>query len=366
MNYSTQAMADTMTTTEESEQAIGRLSELQLRAVLKRVSRSFYLSIRILPAPLQAPIAVAYLLARAADTIADTPVLPPSQRLIWLQRFRAVIAKNVSISEIGSISASLAPGQANVHEQRLILCLSQVLQLLETLPEEDAQRVRQVVLTLCDGMFMDLETFPDEQAGVIVALPNAVALERYIYLVAGCVGEFWTAMLLAHAAAPMAWDSERQREQGMRFGKALQLTNVLRDAGSDLRNGRCYLPVNELQALGLKPEDLLMEDASLRARPVLRHWLRQALDYYGSATAYVLAIPRHCLRLRLAAIWPLVIGLATLARLSANPTWLTPGSASKVPRRSVYAMLLLSIPLAFSNGLLSRWLLWLRKRVTIV
>ncbi|MBI3772019.1 MAG: squalene/phytoene synthase family protein [Gammaproteobacteria bacterium] len=355
-----------MITTEGSEQAVGSLSEVQLRAVLKSVSRSFYLSIRVLSTPLQAPIALAYLLARAADTIADTRILPPSQRLHWLQRFRAVVANNANVSEIEAIIASLTPGQANVHERRLMHCLPQVLQYVEALPPADAQRVRQVVLTLCDGMFMDLEAFPDEQRGVIAALPNAAALEHYIYLVAGCVGEFWTEMLLAHEPALAGWDYERQCEQGVQFGKALQLTNVLRDAGTDLRNGRCYLPRDALQALGLKPEHLLAEDASLRARPVLRHWLRQALEYYDSAGVYVLAIPQHCLRLRLAAIWPLVIGMATLARLSVNPAWLKSESATKVPRRSVYAMLLLSIPLAFSNNLLSRWLLLLRKRVVVV
>lgn len=355
-----------MATTEGSEQTSGSVSEVQLQTVLKGVSRSFYLSIRILPAPLQAPIALAYLLARAADTIADTAILPPSQRLHWLQRFRAVVADNANVSEIEAIVSSLTPSQANDHERRLMHCLPQVLQLLAALPSADVRRVQQVVLTLCNGMVMDLETFPDEQSGKMAALPDAAALEHYIYLVAGCVGEFWTAMLLAHETALADWNYDRQCDQGVRFGKALQLTNVLRDAAVDLHNGRCYLPVDELQALGLKPEHLLAEDASLRARPMLQHWLKQALAYYDSAGVYVLRIPRHCLRLRLAAIWPLVIGLATLARLSGNPAWLKPECVSKVPRRSVYGMLLLSIPLAFSDGLLRRWFFSLRKRVVIV
>ena len=44
------------------------------------VSRSFYLSISILPKPLRDPVALGYLLARASDTIADTAELPREGR----------------------------------------------------------------------------------------------------------------------------------------------------------------------------------------------------------------------------------------------------------------------------------------------
>ena len=50
---------------------------LELLPLLKRVSRAFYLSIRVLPEPVRRPVGLAYLLARAADTIADTAAVPP-------------------------------------------------------------------------------------------------------------------------------------------------------------------------------------------------------------------------------------------------------------------------------------------------
>ena len=50
--------------------------------LLKSVSRSFYLTIRILPARLQAPIGLAYLLARASDTIADTADAPDRKSVV--------------------------------------------------------------------------------------------------------------------------------------------------------------------------------------------------------------------------------------------------------------------------------------------
>ena len=59
--------------------------------LLASVSRSFYLSILLLPAPLRAPIGLAYLLARASDTIADSTAVPVAARLRHLAAFWQMI-----------------------------------------------------------------------------------------------------------------------------------------------------------------------------------------------------------------------------------------------------------------------------------
>ena len=63
-----------------------------LRDVLPGVSRSFALSLRVLPGPLRRPFGVTYLVARAADTIADTRALPPAARLTTLRALREALA----------------------------------------------------------------------------------------------------------------------------------------------------------------------------------------------------------------------------------------------------------------------------------
>ena len=93
-------------------------------------------------------------------------------------------------------------------------------------------------------------------------------LDRYTYLVAGCVGDFWTGMHLAHRPRLARWDRAAMTARGIRFGKALQMTNVLRDVPADLREGRCYIPARELASVGLTPRDLL-DPAPARARPLL-------------------------------------------------------------------------------------------------
>jgi farnesyl-diphosphate farnesyltransferase len=170
---------------------------------------------------------------------------------------------------------------------------------------------------------------------------------------------------MAHVPALKTWDEERMARTGVAFGKALQLTNVLRDVPKDLRIGRCYLPQAELSALGLTPEDLLDPSSGVKARPVLTAWIETALGHYSAAEEYLLAIPRRCVRLRLAVLWPVLIGLATLARLARNRRWLDPAHPSRVNRGWVYRTMALSWPGIRSDRLLRAWIAHLRKRVEV-
>ena len=343
-----------------------RMDDLLLRDILKGVSRSFYLTIRVLPPAMRHPVAVAYLLARAADTIADTRALPPHDRLEKLLAFRAQVQGPASEQAVGRIVSGLrGPGGdgASPAETALLDSLGSVFDLLEGLGESDRACVRSVVVTLTRGMELDLTTFPSEDAGTVAALKSPEELDCYTYLVAGCVGGFWTSVATAHEPRLSRWDAEGMSEVGVRFGKALQLTNVLRDVPRDLRNGRCYLPEPELTCAGLALTDLLEPSNSGRARSVLTAWIRVALEHFDAAEAYLLATPRRCLRLRLAVLWPILLGLATLEKLARNDAWLDPACPSRVRRRWVYGMMARSLLAAPSDALLRFWIRGLRRKV---
>jgi farnesyl-diphosphate farnesyltransferase len=317
----------------------------------------------VLPGALRAPVGLAYLLARAADTIADSNAIAPEKRLAHLLAFRAQVAGPVSQAALDGISGDLLEAQASPAEADLLRALGPIFTALDNTNESDGGRIRSVVTTLTEGMEMDLSGLPPQDSGGPVALPDAGALDRYIYLVAGCVGEFWTEISVAHTPALAHWDIAAMSETGVRFGKALQLTNVLRDVPADLRNGRCYLPADELAALGLTPQDLADPAASEKARPVLRSWMRVALGHYEQAGSYVLAIPRRERRLRLAALWPVLMGLQTLSILADQRDWLTPVTPARVSRHWVYRMMARSAVVASSDALVSRWIAGLRRRV---
>jgi len=330
---------------------------------LRDVSRAFYLSLRILPADLRRPVGVAYLLARAADTLADTRALPPEERLRRLLDFRAQVAGPTRRETLAEISDAVVAKQTGAPERALLRSLPAIFDLLEALDEEDRQRVRGIVETLTRGMELDLRTFPPEDAGRRAALRDAQELDRYTYLVAGCVGEFWTETIAAHTPALRSWDVARMSALGVRFGKALQLTNILRDCPRDLRIGRCYLPADELAREGLTADDLLVPEAGARAAPLLAARLGEAVEHYRAAEEYVLAIPRRCVRLRLAALWPVLIGLATLAKLASDGRWLESERPCKVTRAWVYRMMVCSLLAVGSNTALRLWMASWRGRL---
>ena len=121
-----------------------------------------------------------------------------------------------------------------------------------------------------------------------------------------------------------------------RYGMALQLINVLRDAGSDLRAGRCYFPEHELSKLHLSPSQILSDPE--RFQPIYRTWLENAKAGLESGMEYSRAIQNR--RLRAATVLPALIGARTLALLKAcGPAALE--RTVKVSRAEVRKMILL-------------------------
>lgn len=331
-------------------------------ALLRRVSRSFYLSLAVLPREIRSTVGLAYLFARAADTIADTRLLPRAQRLLHLAAFRGELDAP-GPGRLEAIVAATRGSQALEAERALLERLPDCFAAYRALPFADAARVRRVLGTIVEGMQEDLTRFPGEDEGGLAALETREELDRYTYLVAGCVGEFWTDIHVAHRPRLRHWEPAKMSALGVRFGKGLQLTNVLRDIPRDLRQGRCYLPSRDLALLGLEPRDLLDPAAGHALRPLLVELLNVALDHYEAGWQYTFAIPRAETRMRLACAWPLLIGLRTLDLLARTPNWLDPAVVLKVPRLRVYGMLVRSLGTVWSTRALGRDARRLRARI---
>ncbi len=323
--------------------------------LLPQVSRSFSLSVRILPKALQRPIGLAYLFCRAADTIADTRLVPPASRLERLQDYRAAFAEqNLAICQ--TLETELGPRQDNPAERLLLSSLGPCFSCLDALDPHDQAHIRTLVLTLTQGMQMDLTVFPSEEEGRVGVLETRADLDRYTYFVAGCVGEFWTKISLAHVASLQDWKAEDMLARAVRFGKGLQLTNILRDLAHDLRIGRCYLPRTDLLAVGVEPEHLRGVDrlaTMQKVQPLLNELLATALSHYQAGWNYTQAIPRREWQLRLACAWPLLIGAATVRRLR-EADLLDPVVRVKIPRPRLYGLLLGTLVTVWSNRALTR------------
>ncbi|MCC7519117.1 MAG: squalene/phytoene synthase family protein [Verrucomicrobiae bacterium] len=326
--------------------------------VLRGVSRSFSLTLRVLPSRVRHSVGLAYLLARAADTLADGAALPREERRPHLLLFRRALAggKRERVAELrrGVLEKGCRPAsdaRTAVVEWRLLELLPVCFGLLGEMSPDDRLLVMDVVLELTRGMELDLARFGGGNG--LAALRTFEELEDYTWLVAGCVGPFWTRLCARHLRACGRWDLDRMCALGGRFGKALQWTNVLRDVPRDLQNGRCYLPSDELASLGLEPADLLDPSAWPRLAPFYGRCLDHALRHYRAAAEYARAIPRRCVRLRLACLWPMWIGLETLALLRRAPNPLVPEPRLKISRARVRAILARTAASCWSDRLLT-------------
>ena len=278
--------------------------------LLRAVSRSFYLTIRWLPAEMRHAVGVAYLLARATDSVADASGALLCRRVQALRQMGSAIAGDaVDMAELmQTLRHGLAPETKS--EAALLSRFDEALQALGRLPQEQAGLVRHVLDTIIQGQLWDLSFF-EEHLRVL----SDEQTRLYTYRVAGCVGRFWTQLGVCTLGARFCpgMDPSDMEEAGVRYGCGLQLVNILRDREEDARRGRDYL---------CSDPAVWMERAE--------RGLRDGLDYSRRLGSF---------RLRFASMLPALLGLKTLAALRRA----RPGKRVKIPRRAVYASMLRAV-----------------------
>jgi farnesyl-diphosphate farnesyltransferase len=333
--------------------------------------------LRVLPARVRPQIGLAYLLARTTDTIADTEILPVAQRLDALQKLRERILD--SRTEPVNFS-NLAQHQGSPAEKLLLEKVEDSLVALQNFSEADQKLIHDVLTTITSGQELDLKRFagsaaapaavrralapnigePATEASLaarearslpkIIALQTEAELDDYTYRVAGCVGGFWTKICRAHLFPNAKIDDTQFIADGIRFGKGLQLVNILRDLPTDLKNGRCYLPTQRLDEAKLFPESLLSPTNEQKFLPLFHKYLDKAESHLAAGWNYTNIIPFSQFRVRLACAWPILIGMKTIEKLrAANVIELQ--QRVKVTRGEVRGILLRSLlacPLPFA------------------
>ncbi len=307
--------------------------------LLASVSRSFYLSLRFLPGPVRAPLSLSYLLARAADTIADnpahTPALDPARLLEEMHDLLATgdHSRMDAVQGFCEKAAAFAAGVTHEGERCLLQRMAECFTALAATPDPAAMLIRRVLDLIIRGQRLDLQRFTP---GTLHALTTESELEEYTWLVAGCVGEFWTDICAVQLPGFSSLPVVEMRSLGLAYGKGLQLINILRDQPKDIAAGRCYLPLTALRAAGISGPDWPCPDWPAW-HAVRRPWLILARQRMDAGMTYV----RHLrsFRLRFAAVLPLLIGRATLDLLDAQPHDAPPATA-KVTRPVIKRLML--------------------------
>jgi farnesyl-diphosphate farnesyltransferase len=302
-------------------------------------SRSFYLTLRVLPEAVRLQVGLAYLLARTADTIADVGILSVSERLDALKKLRERIFAH---NDVPLDFDGLAQRQCSEAEILLLEKSEYSLAVLNKIGDSDQKLIREVLGTIISGQELDLRRFAGASNGKINALKTAAELDDYTYRVAGCVGEFWTKICRSRLFPDVPLDEKQFIANGICFGKGLQLVNILRDLPADLKNGRCYLPMDKLEPLHLLPETLLSPTNEEKFLPLFHDYLDQAESYLAAGWRYTNTLPFGQFRLRLACAWPILIGLQTIEKLrAANVIQLQ--QRVKVSRREVRQIIFCSL-----------------------
>ncbi len=288
--------------------------------LLAAVSRSFYLTLKALPKELREPISLAYLLARTADTIADTASVSAEVRLDCLERYRVLVRGDSAVDLLANtLREQFCPQQSDDAERRLMEKFADGIAWLRTMQPTPLAAIQSVLEHIIDGQMLDIRRFPSD--GQLRNLASAEELDQYAWLVAGCVGEFWTQLCASELPSSLdpAVTTAQMKEWGARMGKGLQLLNILRDIGEDTRDGRCYLPC--------KPDEIPTE---------WRKWLQTCTEHLECGLRYVQHVTHG--KLRYATALPLLLGIQTVAKLRSAP-WDKVQQGIKISRLDVASIL---------------------------
>lgn len=277
-------------------------------ALLKAVSRSFYLSMVWLPPAMRRGIALGYMLARATDSVADTSCASVAKRIEVLRLMgHAITGTSCADKLLSTLRGEMADAQSKESEALLLRRFDECLELLHQVSAEERTLIRRVLATIVKGQLWDLTYFAEHNR-----VESDEDTRAYTYMVAGCVGEFWTDLGIATMGEQFCRPERRDimAEAGKRYGQGLQLVNILRDMDEDAARGRVYICSDPIP------------------------WLRRAKRYLHDGLDYSRRLGSF--RLRFTAMLPALLGLKTLRLIKQRA-----GSERvKISRWAVYASLL--------------------------
>ena len=321
------------------------------RGILPAVSRTFALSIRVLPGELGRAVLAAYLLCRIADTLEDEPALPAADKAALLDEMLRCFDDASAADALPARVASIAGEPAHV---RLTRHADLVFVLFRALSPATRGHVRRWVGEMIGGMRKFVLLYPNG-----IRIQSLEEYREYCYYVAGTVGYLLTD--LWHEHAPSIGERQYQvlREQCRAFAEALQTVNILKDVATDAeQENSIYVPEQLLLEHGSSHAEILHADRLRGTRAALATLVTLAHHDLEGARNYLLLIPRRAVPIRLFCVLPLLFAYATLRELTRIPHALARRQVVKISRREVKSLTRIGFLVILSN----RGLGWLADR----
>ena len=210
-----------------------------LQALLQKTSRTFALTIPLLPEPLQTEIATAYLLFRIIDTFEDATLWEPARRVAALSLFTQLMESDDAY-ELRDMTARWLdePPLDHAGYLELLAATPEVIGWHRRLRPAAREQLRLQVTRSARGMIRVVQS---SDANGNVQLQTLQELREYCFVVAGIVGEMLTELFILQSPS-LKMVAADLRARAVEFGEALQLVNILKDARPDAAEGRVYLP----------------------------------------------------------------------------------------------------------------------------
>jgi len=207
------------------------------KAILGSVSRTFALTIPLLPARIEKVVGNTYLLCRIVDTIEDAADLSVSTKQSLSALFLDAVLGKAYVDHFVQPCLDALKHYSNQDELDLIANTPTVLRILHTCSKDDQEAVSRCVSIMSEGM--SFFHGKQNQSG----LQDLPEFERYCYVVAGVVGELLTTVFSNHSPA-FKKQIAGHENLAIAFGQALQMTNILKDSPEDKARGVSWKPVN--------------------------------------------------------------------------------------------------------------------------
>jgi farnesyl-diphosphate farnesyltransferase len=308
---------------------------------LPGVSRTFALTIPVLPEKLADVVTNAYLLCRLADTIEDDVGLDHRQKSAFHRRFVAVV-NNVEPAE--TFAQDLLPllsSRALPAEKDLVRNAAAVVRVTHGFSAEEQAALTRCVSVMCAGM-------PEFQRNKSLrGLATVDDLGEYCYYVAGVVGEMCTELFCLHCPELKDRRNEMMR-LAVSFGQGLQMTNILKDIWDDRQAHACWLPRSVFANGDFDLERLEELHLTDEFRGGLNELIGIGHAHLRNALEYTALIPKREVGIRKFCLWAIGLAVLTLRKIHRNPAF-TSGGQVKVSRRSVKATIFATNMTLMSN-----------------
>ena len=301
-------------------------------SILPGVSRTFALTIPVLPERLATVVTNAYLLCRIADTIEDDADLNDRQKTQFHKRFLSVIEGREDAGTFAEDLSPLLSARTLPDERNLVSNTASVVRVMRGFSRQERKALTRCLKIMCTGM-------PKFQRNkTLRGLRDLKELGAYCYVVAGVVGEMLTELFCVHSP-DLAKNRREMNRLAVSFGQGLQMTNILKDIWDDRRDGTCWLPRSMFAGEGDSLERLGEFHLSEAFRAGMNSLIGVTHRHLLNALEFTCLIPSREAGMRRFCLWALGLAVMTLRSLYQNPHFIS-GDQVKVSRRTVRATIL--------------------------